>query len=207
MFENVLPARSDKLLKDLAHSGLLENFYLAGGTAAALQLGHRLSEDLDFFTDRDFDSLALERTIQPFGQIMIANQEEGSLTVKLAEVKVSWLKYPYPLVEATSDFLGVSVAALFDIGLMKLTAVSSRGSRRDFIDLLVISGQVGGLERLIDGMAAKFPGVSYSRAHLLKSLVYFEDAESEPEPRLLIDLEWPVVKQFFEQQVKNLIKG
>ena len=206
MFEKVLPPRSRELLVELAHSQRIDDFYLAGGTAAALMLGHRLSEDLDFFTEKTFNPLTLEDGLRAFGELYIVNQEAGSLTARLAGVKTSWLEYPYRLLEAPTVFLGAEIAGLLDVGLMKLTAISSRGSKRDFVDVKVICDALGGLKVLIEAMPKKYEGINYNSAHLFKSLVYFDDADAEPDPRMLVDLQWPTVKAFFEEQVRTLIE-
>lgn len=158
MFEQVLPPRSRELLAELARGQRTGDFYLAGGTAAALILGHRLSEDLDFFTEKTFDPMTLEDGLRALGELYIVNQETGSLTARLASVKTSWLEYPYRLLEVPAVFLGAKIAGLLDIGLMKLTAISSRGSKRDFVDVKVICDALGGLKILIE--AHIFLGVS-----------------------------------------------
>ena len=86
---------------------------------------------------------------------------------------------------------------------MKLEAIGNRGSRRDFVDLYLVA-KTYGLREIFDWSATKYASVSYSRTHLFKALTYFEDAEREPMPDILIPLEWTAVKQHFLSQVPRL---
>lgn len=116
-------------------------------------------------------------------------------------VRVSFFRYTYPLIAPLVSYEGVDLASLRDISLMKIIAVSDRGSRKDFVDLYAISTRVWPLAEALDSLPRKF-GERYSLAHVLRSLQYFEDAEREPELRLLDPgISWPEVKRFFRDQV------
>ena len=116
---------------------------------------------------------------------------------------MSFLHYPYPLLFPTREFEALTVADPRDIACMKVDAIASRGSRRDFVDLY-ITAQTYGLNEILAWFATKYAGAPYNRIHLLKSLTYFSDAEREPMPDLLIPLEWSTVTQFFFSQVPSL---
>jgi len=105
------------------------------------------------------------------------------------EVKVSVLNYMYPLLFAPAEFLGVSVADPRDIACMKITAIASRGSKRDFVNLNAASERFS-LSELIKVFSRKHARVGYSRLHVLKSLTYFVDAEKDPMLHMLVQLEW-----------------
>lgn len=100
---------------------------------------------------------------------------------------------------------GISVADARDIGCMKISAISSRGSKKDFVDLFFICQKVTPLATLLDLFKKKYKGVDYNMAHILKSLVYFEDAEKEPMPRMLIKISWNEIKKFFKEEIKKLL--
>lgn len=91
-----------------------------------------------------------------------------------------------------------------DIGCMKIDAISSRGSKRDFIDLFFICQKIIPLEKLLRLFGKKYKSVSYNRMHILKSLSYFEDAEKEPMPKMIISINWEKVKPFFKKEVKKI---
>src|SRR3989338_8277012 len=105
-------------------------FYLAGGTGVSLQLGHRLSFDLDFFTPKDFSTRTLRNNLGRIGKFQLDQQSPNTLLGTLADTKVSFFTYKYPLLYPTQSFLGAGVADLKDIGCMKLDAIGSRGSKK-----------------------------------------------------------------------------
>src|SRR5205809_4102707 len=125
-----------KLLRD---QPLLSGYYLAGGTALALQIGHRISTDLDWFSsshllesqERDALRFALSQT----GSFEVVREQDGQIYGRLAGADVSFIYQPHRLVEPAIPYEGVSLASPTDIGLMKLAAINSRGTRRDFVDL------------------------------------------------------------------------
>ncbi len=101
----------------------MQNFYLAGGS-----VGHRVSEDLDFFTQSDLDTGALTQRLKRLGEFELQTEAWGTVTGILCGVRISFFTYAYPLVEPTHKLFGVNVASLADIGLMKLIAISQRGA-------------------------------------------------------------------------------
>jgi hypothetical protein len=118
-------------------------------------------------------------------------------------VKVSFLGYAYPLLFSLRKFLGVQVADPRDIACMKLSAIASRGTKRDFVDLYAAAREVR-LRELLDLFQQKYARTRYNTVHLLKSLVYFADAEMDPMPDLLARLSWDEIKGFFVREVPRL---
>jgi len=203
MFEKAIDSKTRQVLRKIREAQVLENFYLAGGTALSLILGHRKSIDLDFFSSSfpKFEILMAKlKTLNP----KVINQDKGTLDLYMDDVKVSFLEYKYPLVGDFLEFDQVKVASLEDIACMKLSAISSRGSKKDFIDLYFIL-QKFSLGELLALFEKKFKGVNYQMSHILKSLVYFEEAEKQPDPEFLVDVDWNEVKSFLEGKVKELI--
>lgn len=163
--------------------------------------------DLDFFTPGSVDPDSLLRELRSgFGRVKAISLDSGTLHVHVNAVKVSFLGYPYPQLYPFGDFEHVAVADPRDIACMKLSAISGRGTRRDFVDLFAIA-QIYGLSALLTMFDRKYDGVTYSRIHLLKSLTYFEEANREGSPNLPADLDWEAVKRFFEDQVVLLYRS
>ena len=207
MFINVLPENGEPVLALLTEHGVTEDFYMAGGTAAALQLGHRRSYDLDFFTPKEFGTTPLIQKLSSIGEFKLTGEAEGTVHGILKGVRVSFMFYRYPLLFPTSDFHGVRIADLRDIGLMKITAISSRGSKKDFVDLYVICQRVIPLELLLGLFEAKYSGTGYSLYHLLRSLAYFDDAEREPALETLGEgTTWSEVKAYFRKEQTRLFE-
>lgn len=204
MFVNVVPADLPRHLDTLSRAGVLRPFYLAGGTATALQLGHRVSDDLDFFSAESFDADSLVQIVARLGRVEGTEIAPGTVHSRFEGMRLTFLHYPYPLLDPLVPGLGINLASLRDIGCMKIDAVASRGSRRDFVDLYMICTRHRPLDDLLRDFGVKFQRIAYNRAHIFKSLCYFEDAEREPLPKLLTPVVWDDVKAFFLSESRRL---
>jgi hypothetical protein len=200
----VIPPATETTLRVLEDAGITQSFYLAGGTGLALQFGHRLSLDLDFFGNEEFDEDALLQRIQGLGDFSLVSKAPYTLHATLGGTKISFLGYAYPVLFPADGFEGVAVADPRDIACMKIAAIASRGTKRDFVDLHQCARQFG-LQELLGLFARKYAQARYSKPHLLKSLVYFDDAEKDPMPHMLIPLEWDEVKHFFQREAPRIL--
>lgn len=155
------------------------DFYLAGGTALALQIGHRVSIDFDFFTEKDFETDDLyERIQQVFGETPRTQESPRTLAIIVQDdIRISFIGYRYPLLTAPIDAEHLRLASLLDIGCMKLAAIVSRSELKDYVDLYFILKYVSLTQLLID-LAQKIP--SLDQNFVLKALVSFDDVSSEP---------------------------
>ena len=201
-----ISAAIEEDLADLDAAGVLAGFYLAGGTGLALHLGHRRSVDLDLFRQEAFSPERFVSKLQAIGSVRIRQIEPGTVHFDVRETKASLLHYAYPLLFPLHRFRTVDVADPREIACMKVSAIASRGTRRDFIDLYV-AAQAHGLGQILDWFQRKFAATPYSRVHVLKSLVYFEDAEREPMPDLLVPLDWDAVKAFLTSEIPRVSWG
>lgn len=206
MFDAILPDATRRDLAALSAARCLpQGYYLAGGTAVALQLGHRQSLDLDFFTPDTFAPERLRDALQHYGALRVEQVAPGTFVGIFGETKLGCFHYPYPLLQPTHPYAGMALADLTDLACMKLDAIASRGTRRDFIDLYAICQAQRTLAQTFEAFAQKYRQVQWNRVHLLKSLVYFADAEQDPLPRLLHDISWDAVKTFFRHEVPRLV--
>src|SRR5688572_13128244 len=139
----VLPAGWIEATSDLRTRRTLEGFYLAGGTGLALQRGHRLSVDVDLFSESDFASNLVRDRLRGLNGLRNLELAPGTLHLELRGVKVSFLHYPYPLLFPLVDFDGLPVADPRDIACMKLAALANCGTRRDFVDLYLLAASYG----------------------------------------------------------------
>jgi hypothetical protein len=204
MFEQALAKSTRTVLMILGQFSALKRFYLTGGTALALSCGHRTSDDLDFFSPHRFQPSRLQAKLSGRFQFHLKAKEEGTLRCQLNGVNVSFLYYPYPVLGQFLRYYGVAVSDPLDIALTKIAAIAQRGSRRDFIDLYWVCREGLTLPVAFRKFREKYGLVNYSPYHLVKSLVFFTDAEKEPMPKLLRRVSWPVVKKFFETEVSHL---
>jgi predicted nucleotidyltransferase component of viral defense system len=208
-WEAVTP-EARRALGFLAQQPFMQRFYLAGGTALALQLGHRISYDLDFFSTEDKLGVGtraqISTALQASGEAQVSTSEDVMLFAKLMGVDISFIYQHHPLLEPVVEVEGIRLASIVDIGLMKLSAIISRGTRRDFIDLYC-AREVAPLEKLFDLAPRKY----YDRPDLTvmaaRALQYFDDAESDPRPlTLLKQVRWSDVKKYCLKGARLLTK-
>jgi len=178
-------AGAERTLRDLHKVPILMSFYLAGGTGLALRLGHRRSVDLDFFHGENFNEDSVLQNLQHLEGFALAAKEPGTIYASIRKTKVSLITYAYPILFPFQAFLGVNVADSRDIGCMKISAIASRGTKRDFVDLYRLAQEYG-LKQMLGWFTRKFSQTNYSMPHILKSLYYFEEAEQDPMPYMLM---------------------
>ncbi len=181
-----------------------EGFYLAGGTALALQLGHRRSVDFDWFTSEALEPMRLARLLVDRGVPFTASSSaRGTLHGSVRGIRVSFLEFRYPLLEPAlaSPELGCKLAGLRDIGAMKLAALAQRGARKDFHDIVALGRAGLHLEELLASYRGRF-GV-HDIGHVLVALTYFEDADRAPEPILDARESWEQVKETLRTWVQD----
>lgn len=205
----VLPVSTRKALEYarkevwLATSG----WYLAGGTALALQVGHRQSIDLDFFTREK--TFAPAEVTQHFPHTVWENKimKEGTVYGVLCKAKVSFIAYPFfvPVVPPLK-YWAVSVLDKDDIAVMKIVAISQRGRKRDFVDLYWYAKNVAPLESVIEKLPRQYPDIAHNFHHIIKSMTYFEDADGDPMPTLFFDATWEDIKKYFQTEVARIAK-
>lgn len=203
-WETISPTMRE-IMKVFDKNQIAEHFYLAGGSALALQIGHRRSVDLDFFSpDLDIPSVAepLRTALEKYSPIL-ADSAWGHLVFVAKQVRIGFYGYGYPLIEPSVQAEGVSLASLTDIGLMKLDALLARASRKDFHDLYAICQRMP-LRSLLDVAEQKFSHVRDFEAQAVRHLVYFERAEQEAPIPLIEEVSWNRVKNFFQNQAKEL---
>jgi predicted nucleotidyltransferase component of viral defense system len=206
--EEVLRPRQRRALLSLGRFAQAAGFYLGGGTAIALRLGHRFSQDFDWFTPDKFDEpLRLAEDLRASG-VDFSGDEVAPQTLygRVHGTRVTFFQYPYsPLRKPRTwrDF-GCRVADLDDLAAMKLLALGQRGSKKDFVDLYVLCREHAPLGRLMKMYERKYR--LRADRHLLNSLVYFQDADREAMPAMRRKVRWPEIKDAFREWAKQLAK-
>ena len=206
MFTKTLFGNTKKALAILGKSHLMDDAYLAGGTACALQIGHRISVDLDFFTPKEFNAKELARSLKNIGKFELDMQKWGTILGDLERIKFSVFVYKYPVLFPFRSLFGINILDLRDIAAMKIDAISTRGIRRDFIDLYFICQSGISLNKILEFYDHKFGTLASNIIHIQKSLVYFVDAEMTAMPKMLKKAAWGDVKKYFESEVRKLVK-
>lgn len=190
------------LLKKIMQSPALQQFNLVGGTALALQIGHRISIDLDLFTEEDYDDVLVLQSLAPFGELDVLVNNPPFLQLKLDKIKVDFLKFPYPLIQDFTEMDQVRLVTVENIAMMKLLAIARRGSKKDFVDLFFILKQYS-LGELVQLFEKKLPHIDMF--HILKSLTYFEDAELDADPKMILKASWSEIKNNIIKKVNAFL--
>lgn len=205
-----IPPKTRKALDFLSAQQWLNpaQWYLAGGTALALQAGHRRSLDLDFFTTRkDFDEKKLLSNLTGNHYWQTTVDEKNTIYGELFKSKISFIAYPFFVPKQKPLRHGnIHVLQQIDIAVMKIIAISQRGKKRDYFDLFWCANNVEPLEYTITRLKVQYPSVAHNYHHIMKSLVYFEDAEVDPEPDVYFDATWAQVKKYFLREVPLIAK-
>lgn len=180
-----------ELLKKLQRLPVLEQTRLVGGTALALQLGHRKSIDLDFFGTVDCEAEYLRESIAGIASLTILKESPHIYIYIVDGIKVDIVNYKYPWLDDVVLEQGLRLASVSDIAAMKITAIIGRGTKKDFIDIAFLLHHFS-LEEILHFYAAKYNDSSVFMA--MKSLAYFDDAEADPMPDMFVNQSWQQVK-------------
>ena len=170
----------------------------------SLYWGHRISIDLDFFTDKNIDLDKLEAKVNGIDQAIMESKNPIGRIYSIKNVKTDFVNYPYSFLYEPFSSEGIALAHIDDVVALKLGAIANRGAKKDIYDLYFIL-QHYTIEQLLQlyikkyNVADAFP--------LLKSLTYFGDADEQLPPQLLKEkaLTWPQVKRFIEKKVKEAL--
>lgn len=182
----------------------LRQFSLVGGTNLSLRFGHRLSIDLDLFTNETFDTeLIFNKLSLGFPNTIMASQSDTMLFLYINDIKIDMVLLPYPYIRPIEVVEEVRLVSVEDIAAMKLSAVARRGVKKDFWDIAELLERFS-IQEMIDFYKEKYS--SRDIFHLLRSLVYFEDAEAQNDPDPLKKMSWKQVKTKVEKAVNQYLK-
>ncbi|MFH1452554.1 MAG: nucleotidyl transferase AbiEii/AbiGii toxin family protein [Armatimonadota bacterium] len=204
MFEETLIEGAKEKLILLGNSNILQDAYLAGGTALALQIGHRISVDFDFFSEKEFIPEVFSEELSKVGLFEVDQLDKGTVLGRFEGIKFSIFNYKYPLLFPELKYLSVNIADIREIAAMKINAIADRGFKRDFIDLYFICKSGHKLSELLNIYDKKYGKLSSNLIHIKKSLVFFDDADPDETPRLIKKINWEDIKKYFVEEVKNL---
>ena len=201
MFEKILSPAAINVIETL--SADLDSFYLAGGTGLALQLGHRRSDDFDFFSDRMFNT---DSILARVSTDKVLFTESGTIHCEVKGLRITFLYYGVPLIQPTLLWRGIKIAHLKDIVAEKIKTISQRGSKKDFIDLYAVLKLKISIKDACVLFENRFKESDINYYHVVKSLTFFEDAEKEPSPLMLVtgeDWTWENIKSFFLKNIER----
>lgn len=180
----------------------LRQFFLVGGTALSLQIGHRKSIDLDLFTVEDFSTDILIPKLLRDYSVSPTLQLPQTLICTLNGIKVDFIRFKYEIIRPIIEIDGIRMLSVDDIAPMKLDAINGRGKKKDFYDLYFLLKQYS-IENLFNLFLEKYP--HQTTFHVARSLTYFVDAENDPDPFTFEPkLTWDKVKTTIIKEIRKI---
>lgn len=202
--QSVVTTETLELMRKLMNEKIFENYFLVGGTALALRLGHRKSIDIDMFTQYDIPVNEVQKYLSEKYHFTEEFKEKNTLKGDIAKIKIDLIKYDYPFLqplEKTND--GIKIASTEDIIAMKLSVITDSGTRvKDFTDIAYLSRDFS-FNQMLEFYKTKYEGSNIFS--VAKALVYFDDIDFENEPVELVDakFDWEKVNQRLVDMVQN----
>ncbi|MDI6883049.1 MAG: nucleotidyl transferase AbiEii/AbiGii toxin family protein [Patescibacteria group bacterium] len=203
MYQEVLKSKQKKVFEKL---GYFSDCYLVGGTALALQIGHRISEDFDFFRDKELDKKFISKLYRVFKDrnLKISFRQSGQFNFTVDSVKFNFVKYSYPLIFKLKKYKNVKLASAKEIALMKAFTLGMRITLKDYLDLyFVLKEGVMSLKEIIEGCDRKYKEEFNGRL-FLEQLISTEEAEEARIEFLKKPITREEMKDFFEKEIKKL---
>jgi len=206
MEDFILSYNQKKILKNISFLKRY-GFYLAGGTALALQFGHRTSQDLDFYTKKHFDPIKLTKEFEKVFKkdLKTSRTAKDTLWIKIKNTDLSFFRYPYSLIRSLVSYKTVKLASIDDIIAMKIEAIITRGKKRDFVDMYFAIKKYG-IKKVLSFFKEKYPE-AFNEYNCITGLTYFKDAEEREQGRKRIyiysNVDWRGIKKYITEEVKK----
>lgn len=206
MYTTVLPKNAQAALALLGKNYILpKKTYLAGGTALALQFGHRISVDFDFFTPTNFKSKEVIKKLEIIGKFVFQELKEKNTLLGLFNgVKFSLFKYDYPLVKPTINYLGIQLVSPEDIFAMKIAVIMDRGTAKDLIDVYFLIKKGISLDQSLNYYNKKYNALANNIYSIIRSLTYFDDADLKEMPEMIKKVDWEEIKKFLQVETVRI---
>lgn len=207
LYTQTVEPRTFALLKQLLDMPELASFSLVGGTALSLVYGHRISIDLDLFSDIKFDQdLVINALRQKFKEGFIYEGEfkHFGIFCFVENVKVDLVPYRHPLIRPIQVIDGIRMFSLEDIAAMKIQAILGRGKKKDFWDIAELFKHFK-LKEIIAFYKEKFPS-QMLLISIPQALSYFDDADESEDPISINGMDWDAVKDVIRTNVSEYLK-
>lgn len=203
MHQGVIDVKRQKIFTYLTN---FKDFYLAGGTALALQIAHRISIDFDLFSEKEIPKNLLIKAKRVFAgeKIAVSVNNRDELTIFVNNIKITFLKYPFPVLRKLVSYQGISLLSVQEIAATKTYVIGRRGSYRDYIDLyFIFKEQHVSLEETLRLAEKKYKNEFNSRL-FLEQLLYLEDVGDEKIMFLKTKVNKEDLSKFFRKEISKI---
>jgi predicted nucleotidyltransferase component of viral defense system len=202
LFRETIANSTWDLLLQISNLKALNDFSLAGGTSLSLQIGHRISYDLDFFMQGEMPNEIILEALEKLGKVEIISQTTRILVLLIDNVKVDFIRHPYTSIEESIFEDNIRLVGLKDIGAMKLHAIAGRGRKRDFVDLYFLLNHFSLMELCSFYSKRFFDG---NELMVIRSLSFFKDADLDPDITYIKkSIDWEEIKQGITRSIKSI---
>jgi len=200
--KETVTASTLELLKSLMQDLQLNDFFLVGGTALSLQIGHRISIDIDLFSQNMFDENKLLAYLEKQRNLRLDFLEKNTIKGQINEIKIDLITHSYPLVKPLNVLDGIRLASLADIAAMKLNAIVGNGTRlKDFIDIAFLSCSLS-LKQMAEAYELKY--ATRNPLLIFKALSYHKDINfKEPIHMVAAPFSWKPIEKRLDQMIKS----
>jgi len=192
LYYTSIDTKTLELLKKLQKLDIFSGLRLVGGTALALQYGHRKSIDIDLFGKINADDIEILDNLNKIGNVNTISLTNYIKIFTIDDIKLDIVNYPYKWLEPAIKEDQIRLASDKDIAAMKLSAITNRGSKKDFVDIFFLMKHYT-LKEMLQFYEQKYNDGSVFL--VFKSLVYFDDAENDELPEMLIKEDWEDIKK------------
>lgn len=204
MFKETLSPQAFQLLKRICENDNFKNFHLVGGTSLALQLGHRKSKDLDFFSPNKFEGV-LTKELTRYGKTKVITATTNTIETEINNTRVFFMFFGYPLYKEIKKKNGIRMADPIDIGLMKLMCLTSRQTKKDIIDLYFIDQEIIALEKLLEIIDKHIPKESFNKYSAARELLNPDKLNNQPMPELIKEVQWKETYELVESKITHYL--
>lgn len=202
MHQEVLTSKAKEIFKKLKN---FPDFYLAGGTGLALQLGHRISVDFDLFSGKDIPKGLLSKVRRIFkdSKIAVIVNHSEQLTCIVEGISISFIKYPFPVISKFVEYVGIKIAPILEIAAMKSYTLGRRATLKDYVDLyFILKEKIRTLDGIIDLCEKKYDE-EFDPRLFLEQLIYSKDIEEMEIRFFKKKVDKYKIEKFFEKQIKR----
>jgi hypothetical protein len=207
METKIFTEKQKSIFSTLHKIEVIKHFYIGNGAGLAIQIGHRKINEINFYTTENKYSNYLKNALLKFKSTKVIYEDSKNISFFFENNLVHFSEHPYPLLSPVQDTeWNFGCLDIKDIACMCLFNIVSRGFITDFIDLYIIIIKKYSLDQIISYFDEKYQSISYENQLILKSLVYFDEAEIQPRPEMLVDMNWGKIKNYFTKYVKVMTK-
>lgn len=203
LFKQTVEQTTLDLLIGIQQLDVFSEHRLVGGTSLALQYGHRLSIDLDFFCEDLLEHEEILANIKPLGKVEVVSKSKYISCFFINDIKVDFVSLPYKWIDEPVLEDSMKFASVKDISAMKLSAITNRGSKKDFIDIDLLFRKLG-LREMMKNYHQKYP--DGMEMLVLRSLLFFDDADKQSDPVMLTPYNWTKIKSTISKAVNEYIQ-